>query len=74
MLFFIKLGGEQRLCRECEIHAGWSGQGNKSQKNEEGYQLREPSIPYGNDFEVKNGGLRLENAYFWNIFPDISIS
>jgi len=30
--FFI-WGGEQRLCRECEIHAGWSGQGKKSQKN-----------------------------------------
>ena len=26
-------GREQRLCTECEIHAGWSGQGKKSQKN-----------------------------------------
>ena len=31
-------------------------------------------LPYGEDFEVKNGGLRVENAYSWNIFPDISIS
>jgi len=28
---------------------------------------------YGEDFEVKNGGLRVENAYSWNIFPGISI-
>ena len=27
---------------------------------------------YGEDFEVKNGGLRLD-TYFWNIFRDISI-
>jgi len=31
-------------------------------------------LPYGEDFEVKNGGLRLENTYYWNIFPGISIS
>jgi len=35
-------------------------------KVEAGYELREPQAPYGDDFEVKNGGLRLENAYFWN--------
>ena len=35
---------------------------------------RELRTPYGEDFEVKNGGLRLENTYSWNIFRDISIS
>ena len=34
---------------------------------------RELRTPYGEDFEVKNGGLRLENTYFWNIFPGRSI-
>jgi len=31
-------------------------------------------LPYGDDFGVKNGGLRLKNTYFPSIFPDISIS
>ncbi len=48
--------------------------GGKVNKIGEGYQLREPEVLYGDDFEVKNGGLRLENNYSWNIFPDISIS
>jgi hypothetical protein len=29
--------------------------------------------PYGDDFEVKNGDLGLENTYFLNIFPGRSI-
>jgi len=37
------------------------------------YELREPPAPYGKDFDVKNGCLRLENTYLWNIFTDISI-
>jgi len=28
---------------------------------------QELRTPYGEDFEVKNGGLRLENNHFWNI-------
>ena len=30
------------------------------------YQLREPAAPYRDIFEVKNGLLRLETAYFWD--------
>ena len=35
---------------------------------------RELRASYSDDFEVKNGSLTLENTYFWNIFPDISMS
>jgi len=35
---------------------------------------REPRVPYGGDFGVKNGGSRLGNTYFRNIFPDILTS
>jgi hypothetical protein len=28
----------------------------------------------GEDFDVKNGDLRLENTYLWNTLPGISIS
>ncbi len=34
---------------------------------------RELRASYGDDFVVKNGSLRLENTYFWNIFPGRSI-
>ena len=30
-------------------------------------------LPYGEDFEIKNSGLRLENTYFWNVYPEILI-
>jgi len=30
-------------------------------------------LPYGEDFGVKNGGLRLKNTYFWNVYPEILI-
>jgi hypothetical protein len=33
----------------------------------------EPQAPYGDNFDVKNGGLRLENTYFWNVYPEILI-
>ena len=35
---------------------------------------KELRASYGDDFGVKNGSLRLENTYFWDIFLDISIS
>ncbi len=69
-LIVFNWGREQRLCGECEIHPGWSGQGKKSQKIREGYQLREPSVPYGDHFEVEKGDIGLQNAYFWNKYSE----
>jgi len=29
-----------------------------------------PQTPYSDDSEFKNGGLRLENIYFWDVYLD----
>ncbi len=34
---------------------------------DEGYELREPVIPYSPNFTDETGDLRSENTYFWNI-------
>ncbi len=31
-----------------------------------GRELREPSVPYGSDFDLENGTLNHENTYFRN--------
>ncbi len=33
----------------------------------EGYQLREPSVPYKVNFDVKNDDIGPENRHFWDI-------
>ena len=52
---------------------GIRAKGRRVRGHEKAYELREPQAPYGDDFDLKNGGLRFENIYLWNIFPDISI-
>ncbi len=39
--------------------------GRKVKKIGEGYQLREPSVPYGGHFEVEKGDIGPENTYFF---------
>ena len=34
------------------------------------YQLREPSVPYKGNLDVKNDGIGPENRYFWDIIVD----
>ncbi len=45
--------------------------GRKVKKIGERYQLREPSVPYGNHFEVEKCDIGADNAYFWNDYPVI---
>ena len=45
--------------------------GRKVKKIGEGYQLREPSVTYGDHFEVEKGDIGPENTYFWNDYPEI---
>jgi len=47
--------------------------GRKVKKIGERYQLREPSVPYGDHFEVEKGDIGPENTYFWNDSRWISI-
>ena len=41
--------------------------GRKSTESGDAYQLREPSISYGDHFGVKKGDIGFENIYFWNV-------
>ncbi len=47
--------------------------GRKVKKIGEGYQLREPSVPYGGHFEVEKGDIGPENTYFWSDSRCISL-
>ena len=40
--------------------------GRKVKEIGEGYQLREPSVPYGDHFVVEKGEIEPKNTYFWN--------
>jgi hypothetical protein len=43
---------------------GGLARGRKVKKIGEGYQLREPSVPYGNHFGDEKGDIGPENTYF----------
>ncbi|GAG13927.1 unnamed protein product [marine sediment metagenome] len=45
---------------------GGLARGRKVKKIGERYQLREPSVPYGDHFGVEKGDIGPENTYFWN--------
>ncbi len=45
---------------------GGLARGRKVKQIGEGYQLQEPSIPYGDHFGVEKGDIGPENTYFWN--------
>ncbi len=44
-----------------------SVRGRKVKEAGEGYQLREPSVPYKVNFDVKNDYIGPENRHFWDI-------
>jgi putative transposase len=41
--------------------------GRKVKEAGEGYQLREPSVPYKVNFDAKNDDIGPENRHFWDI-------
>jgi hypothetical protein len=45
---------------------GITAKGRSVTAQDSSYELREPPAPYTGVFGVKNGLLRLDNAYFWN--------
>jgi hypothetical protein len=44
--------------------------GRKLKEAGEGYHLREPSVPYKDNFDVKNDDIGPENRHFWDINVD----
>ena len=47
-----------------------SDRGRKVKEAGEGYQLREPSVPYKVNFDIKNEDIGPENGHFWDIIAD----
>ncbi len=45
---------------------GGLAKGRKVKEIGEGYQLREPSVPYGNHFGNEKGDIEPENTYSWS--------
>ena len=44
--------------------------GRKVKEVAEGYQLREPSVTYKVNFDIKNDDIGFENRHFWDIIVD----
>lgn len=63
--------GSKEFVEKTRAKLGIRAKGRRVIGYEEAYELREPQAPYGDNFDVKTGGLRFENTYLWNIFPDI---
>ena len=59
--------GSKGFVEEVKRLMGVSAIGRKRTEAGGAYQLREPSILYGEDFEAKKGDLRAENTYLWDI-------
>ena len=53
-----------------KIRLGIKASGRLPMKADGAYELREPKSSYGPRFASKNGALRPENTYFWNVYPD----
>jgi hypothetical protein len=47
--------------------------GRRVRGHEETYERQEPRAAYGDNSEVKNGGLTVENTCLLAIYPNISI-
>ncbi|MFC1532747.1 hypothetical protein ACFL7M_05215 [Thermodesulfobacteriota bacterium] len=45
---------------------GIRAKGRKVVGSNKSYELREPAVPYGDNFTPENGLLRLQNSYFWD--------
>lgn len=66
--------GSNKFIEQTKADLGIRAKGRRVRGHKDVYELREPRVPYGDDFDLKKGDLMLENTYFWNTFPEISIS
>jgi hypothetical protein len=66
--------GSEQFVEQARSEMGVMAVGRNSTKAEESYQLREPSILYGDHFEGKKCDRGPENTVFKDINPKISIS
>jgi len=54
------------------VEIGVFGTNRKIVGSKKSYELREPVVPYGVNFTLENGLLRLQDGYFWDAFVEIS--
>ena len=66
--------GSSEFVEEVKEELGMRAAGRSVLKNTDGHELREPGSSYGTNFGLKNGLLSFENAYLWEVIPDISES
>jgi len=59
--------GSKGFVESVKSALGALAKGRKLKEAGDGYQLREPSAPYGDHFGVKKEDIGVDNTYFWNI-------
>jgi len=65
--------GSKRFVEATKERLGIKARGRKVLGENGTYELREPQAAYGDDFTPENGGLRVENTYFWDVYPEKSV-
>lgn len=68
--FYLTRVGSKGFVEKLKAVLIGSVSGRKVEEAGEGYQLREPSVPYKGNFDVKNDDIGPENRYFWDIIVD----
>ena len=59
--------GSRGFVESIKSELGGKAKGRKNLEAGEAYQLREPSIPYGDDLRVEKDTIGPENTYFWDV-------
>jgi hypothetical protein len=65
--FYLTGVGSRGFVEGVKSLLGVLAKGRKSKETGGSYQLREPSMPYGAHFGVKNDDIGPENTYYWNV-------
>ena len=65
--------GSKRFVEATKDRLGIKAKGRRVLEKDGSYEVREPAAAYGRDFAPKNTFLRLNNTYFWNVYPAILI-
>ena len=60
--------GSKEFLEKVIIKLGAIVKGRKTSESGEGYQLREPSIPYNAHLGAENSNIGPKNTYYWNIY------
>jgi putative transposase len=62
--------GSKGFVQSVQCLLGVLARGRKVKEAEEAYQLREPSVIYGDHFGVKNEAIGPKNTYYWNVYDE----